>query len=271
MGENRRSVLHSIAIGTVSTVGGCLGRGVSSDSTASILEIKTHYPDFGGYYAVKGTLMDDSERTPVQFEELPSKSQIEVANSIRRTRYLTDQPPQLTKNNQHSEPITYQGSTFNIDISVADVVAKPKHGPDYDSNWREPVTFNARVEDGTLTVTLTNELDYPLDIYHYGRPYFGVLTAINGTTVLLSHEQYDANEYIQTEDVIRAISSHEIERQAKSLSPGNSLRESYALPNDLPDESTIWLSLPIGDESIKMFGNRIRTVTTNISIRNKSN
>jgi hypothetical protein len=263
---DRRSVLRSIAVGTVPAVGGCAESGLHSRSTASVVGIETSYPDFAGHYTVEGTLVDDPERTPVQFEALTPGSRIEVANGISRVLYRTDQPPQLTEDGKHREPITYQGSTFDVGVSVADVFREPEYGPDHDPDWREPVEIDSRVEGGDLAVTLTNELVDPLDVHHYGRPYFGVVTAVNGRPALLDHEQYDTNEFVRTEDVVRASSSSEIAGQTTPLSSGTSLRESYDLPNPLPDESTIWLSVTIGDDSIEMFGNRIRTVAATISI-----
>lgn len=263
---DRRSVLRSIAVGTISAVGGCTGSGRSRGSSASVSEIETRYPDFAGYYAVTGNPVDDPERTPVQFEALSPESRLEVANGISRALYQTDRSPHLTEDDRHREPITYQGSTFDMAVAVADVFDEPEHGPGYDPDWREPVEFDARVEEDELAFTLTNELDDPLEVHHYGRPYFGVLTAVNGTPALLDHEQYDANEFIRTGDVVRAVSSYEIDRRVTPLSPGTSLRESYALPDGLPDESTIWLSVPIGDESTDLFGNRTRRVAATISI-----
>jgi len=248
-------------------VGGCLGRSSSGGSDASVTGIETRYPGLPPTkYDIDGNPVDSVEGTPVEFETLSSSARLEAANAIARTGYVTDESPALLADDTHSKAIAYKGTAYEVEISVADAFRDFKLGPEEDPNWRKPVTVDASVRGTELTVSLTNDLDIPLTVHHYGRPYFGVLLAVGESTTLLGHSHYEENPTILTDGTVRATKPSQRERQTSSLSPESAIEDSYTLPELIPDNSQIWLSLRIGDESIDQFNNRWTTLTAILSL-----
>lgn len=226
--------------------------------------VSTGYVKFYSWYTVRGNLVADPEQ-PTSFAELSPENRVMVASAITRAGYLTYESPQLSTSG--NDPIVaYDGASFDVTVSVADIFREPEHGPEYDPDWTDPVSLDARVLDDTLVLTLTNELDVPLDVHHFGRPYFGVLTAVSETPTLLPHDRYEENEFIRTEPIVHTVGLLELERRAEPLDPGDSLQDGYDLPESLPAESTVWLSLPIRDDDVEMFGDYNPSFTARISL-----
>lgn len=259
-------------------------------STPRVSNVETSYlnPFVRQIWATK-LAVDD----PVAFEDLSEGYQLAVANAITRTEYQSDPRP------EGPEGVRYRGSTFEIRSSVADPAEQPKTpgGPE----WRTPLSLSAAVEDESFVVSVTNELDDPFPVHHYARPspYFSVLTAVSDNPKLLPHDGYDHMEALRTKNVVRVPSdefwARKIRRPGEStdtrsptatedlpsfetvldqleksqvthLDPGQSLRESYGLPSDLPPESTVWLSLPIGDDSTELTDGTTWTFTATITL-----
>lgn len=232
---DRRSVLRAIGIGTGSAVAGCLGSG--SDANASVAAIETSYPTVAGaQYYVHGGPVDDPDEPPVRFESLPPQARLDAANGIVRPWYVTSRSPEIL--DWDRRPVAYRGTPFTVGAGVADGV----HRRDPDA--LELVSIDATVVGSELEVALTNELEDALTVAHYGRPCFGVLTAVSGSTTLLDHELYGTNAAVRTNDVVRTEQFPSRDR-TETIAPGESLRESYRIRESLPDESTVWLSVPI--------------------------
>ncbi len=221
---------------------------------ARVTGVTTAYPSFGARYEIDASSVSEPETEPVAFEDLARESRIEVANGITRAWCLSS-PPAFHDSEHYGAPIRYRGSTFSVRVDDRQPLGyPPRRGPD----WRAPLGFDGRVEDRALTVTATNELDAPLDVNHYGPPYFGVLTAVGDEPVLLPHNGYDPNPFIDTSGVVRAYPASAIDShngyRTETLAPGESLRETYLLPEALPPTSTVRLSVPMFDPTPEVLG-----------------
>lgn len=271
---DRRTYLRSLGVGTVA-VAGCLTGGDrdgsdDGDGTGDDvgLAVQTRYPLFSAaYYSLTGSLAEESDGEPVPFGELPRQARIEVANAVSRDRYVTDGPVSVLDTDVHHDAVSYGGSPVTVAVAVADRFREPEHGPEGDPDWRDPVSVDASVTDGELVVALANELERPLAVHHYGRPYFGVLTAVDDASVHLPHDRYAENEFVREGDVYRTERVRGSSLRSETLSPGEELSETYGLPASVPDGSTVWLSAPIGDESVDLFGNRRTVVAASITVR----
>lgn len=285
---DRRRFLASLAVGSVPAVAGCLGGIRAPDRTAPpaaldsedfpeslcstpsrdhappVSEIETAYPRFASHYVVTARPVADPDRRPVPFERLSPGGRFEVANAVGRGLYLSGRNT-LRYTDPDPDVVSYRGSTFDVDVGVADVFG-PDRGPCYDEDWTDPVGLDAGVEGGELTVTLTNALDARLAVHHYGRPYFGVLTAVGESATVIEHDAYEGNDRIRTDGVVTTERTPEAERETEALTPGGALQESYRLPDALPAESRIWLSVPIGDDSTELFGDRETTMTATVTL-----
>lgn len=265
---NRRGFLQSAAIGTLSTVAGCLYPGAAPSSPASVSEIATGYPLFSAaYYDVTATRVFDPEDAPVAFDDLPGGARLELANAVGRDRYVVGRPPELLSADLHRAVLSYRGSTFEVRIGVGDRFSEPTHGPDGDPDWVEPVDPVANVDGSELTITIANALDTGLAVHHVGRPYLGVIVAVGESPSVLDHDYYVRNEHIDASGVVTTAEDPADAWETQTLSPGGSLRETYVVPDDRPDESTVWFAIPIGDESTELFGNRSTLLTATISLQ----
>lgn len=221
--------------------------------------IALSYPRYrASYYPI--TARRSSADASVDFTELSSAERIEVANAIGRSQYLTADPAVLDAE-RHHETVAYRGDAYDITVAVADRFQEPEHGPRGDSDWRAPITVET-VTDGThCWVRLRNELDQPLPIHHYGRPCFGVLTAVGESAATLDHPAYDENASIHTDGTIRTERIGGERRRTDRLAAGASVTERYALPPSLPENSRVWVSVRIGGESTELLGNQSTSAT----------
>gem|GEM_PF-4423259 len=289
---HRRAYLRSTgaAVGgvAISALGGCLGSGDDGEDSATgdgdgdggtgddatdggraddggedrreTVDVDLSYPKFqAAYYTIEGTPSDAA--AAIEFADLSAESRLEVANAVTQARYVTDAPAVL-EDGAHTEPVGFRGESFSLSVAVADQFREPEHGPDGDPDWRDPVAIRATVGGSELSVAVENRLEQPLPVSHYGRPYFGALIAVNGTSATpLEHEAYSSNPTITTEGILRTGALRSIPDTVDTLAQGESLTETYQLPADLPDVARVWLSAEIGGEAIDLLGNRSTTVT----------
>lgn len=272
---DRRTYLRSLALGSVATVAGCLEGDASGDDSdgstdgpaASVSTVETTYPQFSAsYYSVTASRADEADGETVPFEEIPHRARIEVANGVARDRYVIGESPAVLGEDLHHGAIEYRGTPIGLSVAVADRFQQPEHGPEGDPDWSEPIELDATVSGTALEVTLTNELDRELPIHHYGRPYFGVLVAVGETATTLSHEAYSENEFVETDDPIRTRRVTRAALTTETLSPGDSLAESYGLPETLPDDATVRPSVRGGDDSVDLFGNQQTVLAATLEI-----
>lgn len=262
---DRRRFLQTLAIGTAPALAGCPEEGRSTDSAPTVSSVETSYPLLAGaYYTVTAKSVDDPGEASVAFEDLSAPSRLELANAVSRIRYLSEESRLLVER-YHEGTVAYRNSTFDVRVGVGDDF-DPEHGPKFDPDWTQPVVLAAHASDGELAVSITNDLDAPLAVHHYGRPYFGVLLAVGETAAVLGHDAYRENEHVQTSGTVTTERVTGGAWRTETLSPGESLGESYAIPREHPAESTIWLSMPIGDRSSELFGNANTTVTGTIAL-----
>jgi len=273
---HRRTYLRSVALGAVATVGGCLesgddgGPGGSEGpdaSSASVGGVELHYPQFSpSTYSITGEIADGADEDPIPFADLSHQARVEVANAVARDRYQTGKSPAVLEEDVHLGAVEYRGATVTTTVAVADRFQQPEHGPDGDPDWRDPVAVDASVSGGDLALAVTNELDDSLPVHHYGRPYLGVLIAVGETVATLGHGAYGENEFVRTGDVLRTERVRASEREAEPLSPGESLEASYRLPDRPPEDPSVWLALPIGDDSADLLGNQSTVVAATVTL-----
>lgn len=257
---DRRSFLRCAAFGVVPGTVGCLGRRAPVSRGSSVGNVETSYPRLSAAsYDVDAEPLEPGDSLvnvgggPISFEELSAANRVEVANAIHRGLYWTDDSG-LVSADRHNAVVTYRGSRFALGVGVADRWST-EHGPGNDLDWTDPVDLAVDVAGGELRVALTNELDVDLPVYHFGRPYFGVLVAVAGTTVVLDHDHYEENDLVRTSGIVTTGDVREADRRRAALAPGESLDESYALPDRLPAESKVHVSAWLGGDSIEQFPN----------------
>lgn len=241
----RRSVLRTLGVGAGSAVAGCLvDRGRSA---ASVAAIKTAYPTAAAaQYYVHGEPVDEPDDPPVRFDSLSPQARLEVANGIARPQYVTSRSPEILDLEQPT--VACQGEPFRTSVGITDGVRRR------DPDVVDLVGLEATVSGSELELVLTNELEEPITISHYGRPYFGALVAVNGSTTLLHHDWYEENEAIRTRGTGTEIVSTDrfpSRDRTETLTPGVSLRESYRIRESPPDESVVWLSVPFESDTYR--------------------
>lgn len=258
----RRAALRLIAVGAASVTAGC-PRGSAPIGTPrpdhpGILT----YPDLPpSTYSTDASTVDDFEGTPNEFEALPERIRFIIANAIHRSEYSTATLPKMDDGERSIELVDYRGQTVDVAVGHGDAFTKPEYGPASAGEWRDPVTVDASVSGGELTVTLHTELDRPLNVNHFGRPYFGVLVAVGAPPVVLDHDAYETNEHIRTDGLVRT--EYLVERsETTTIEPGNALHETYGVPEDHSGESLVRISTEVGGESADWLGNRATTVAT---------
>lgn len=276
---HRRTYLEStgsglVALGTLAGVSGCIAGGGPDDGTDTASDgddsteldgdpttLDLRYPEFqAAFYYVEATPAS-SDASAVTFEELSHESRVEVANGVARERYLTASPAVL-EDDAHTGPVEYRGQRFDVSVMVADRFQEPEYGPESGPDWSDPAAIEITAADGELQVELENVLDDPLPVHHAGRPYFGVLTAVGETAVVLEHDAYDTSEHVQEADgILRTDRIPDTARTAETLDPGEALTDRYGIPSDWPEDARIWITARIGDESIDRLGNRSVTAT----------
>lgn len=228
------------------------------DETATTLDLR--YPEFrAAYYAMEaGQAADDA--SPIAFEELSTATQVEVANAVAREEYLTASPAILEEDG-HQHPIAYRGHRFDVAVSVADRFAEPEYGPESGDDWQDPVVIEVAAGDGPLTVALRNVGDEAIPVHHLGRPYFGVLVAVDDAAVPLEHDAYGSNPHVrEVEGLLRSADVAHGDRTTETLAPGEALTERYGIPTERPGDARVWIAARVGGESVDRLGNRRVTV-----------
>lgn len=219
------------------------------------------YPEFGPSYYDVVAEPAGTDAEPVPFADLSADSRLEVASAVARGTYVTDDPVVLDED-LHQQPVDFGSQTFHISVAVADRFAEAQHGPEGDEDWESPVSLETATVDGSFWVRLRNDLDRDLPLQHYGRPYFGALVAVGAEDVAtLSHDLYDQNRFIVTQEPIQTNRVADAQRTAGTLAPGEVVTERYDVPADAPADGRVWCSVSIGDESIDLLGNRRATAT----------
>lgn len=262
----RRTYLRSLALGATVTAG-CLETGSGQEGDASVSDVELRYPQFSAAtYHVSASPVQEFEGEPVPFGECSRQSRIEIANGVARAEYRTGESPAVLEADRHHEVVDYRGTPVSLTVSVADRFQEPEHGPDADPDWEDPIAVDASVAEGELTVELRNGHGEPIPVFHYGRPYLGVLTAVGGTATPLEHQRYEDNEFVRTGDPLRTERVRHSDRQRETLAPGDSLTESYVLPSSLPETATVWFAIPIGDETTDPLGNGRTSLAATITL-----
>lgn len=268
----RRSLLKSAVTGSVAAVAGCQRMDTGTQSSEQRANVTYRYPWFQTNYlttvqrSTKVQPSPETERTPLQFDELPATARFEFANAVHRDGFRSRRGPTLLRDDIDYENVEYRGTVFDIGVGVADRFREPEHGPDGDPEWTDPVAIDPRSTDGELTVTITNELGFEVDFHHEGQPYFGVLTAVGDTSAVLGHDQYEANEFIRTDDIVQTEDVPRDQQDTKTLAAGETVEDSYRIPERLSGEAKIWVPIWLGGESVDVFGNRRTLVSATISI-----
>lgn len=251
---NRRTWLKSCALGSIPLLAGCIGRGSSQHPAATVSRTVTTYPSQPtSTYDVRADVAHPSETDPLEFRDLSEGSRLEIANAIVRGEYWTWRSPTVLQEDLHQEFIEFQGEFFDIGVGVADSFTPPTHGPGTGSGWIPPLAVEATVAGDKLTVEATNELDVPLDLHHVDRPYFGVLTAVGDDVMTLQHDEYETNEHIHTTGIVRSDHVYRHEMQTKTLDPDESISDIYVFPEAISDESIIWFTIPLGEDTLDLF------------------
>lgn len=269
---DRRTFVRSLAVGAVAASAGCLGdRSATGTPTATSDEsVEFHYPHFPPtYYSTRAERAtdsgSDSDATPREFASLSADARLEFAIAVHRDRYVSGRSP-LLHEELDRRPVDYRGRTFDVGVSVVDAFQEAEHGPEADPNWVHPVAVEYEVGDGELSLSITNRLDVDLPYHHLGRPHFGVVTAVADSVTVLDHERYGDNEFVTTDELVRTEDVYFSQRTTTTLAPGDSLRETYRIPDGLSGEATVPLPLWLGDESIVAFGNRRTLVNARLSV-----
>lgn len=258
----RRPVLATTGLALSFPLAGCLATapGGGARELASDATVETEYPTFSTYYFMRvGTDVQVlPEGTPIHYEDLTHPGKIAFINSLIRDGYYLDG---TTARRLNRNAIEYQGELFAVSVGVADMFTPPEHGPEGDENWREPVDFGAVIDisEDTLTISIMNVMDTTLAIHHSGEPYFGVLAAVGESTSHLDHPKYQENDAITTWTVARM--TEKPGGEVEHLEPTGVLSETYELPPAFSTPNTVWLSVPIGDDSTDRLGNRKRRVS----------
>lgn len=258
----RRRALRLLATGVASAIAGC---------PSGNAEVGTPRPDRPGIvtypeipptvYIARASTVEKPENTPKEFETLPKRVRLEVANAIHRDEYTTAKPPEISGMEGSVKLVDYRGQTFDLGVAHGDGPRKPEYGPASASAWEDPVRIDASISGGELTVALHNELEQPIAVNHFGRPYFGVLVAVGTLPVVLDHIAYETNDQIRTDDLVQT-EDHVDRPETKRLASGNVLRETYGVPKNLSGESLVRISTEIGGESADWLGNRATKVAT---------
>lgn len=266
---DRRTFVRTLTLGTVPASAGCFGGSTTSGTPSATPDdsVGFRYPFFPPtYYFTRAERVTEPERTSHEFADLPDPARLEFANAVHREQYRSGRAPALLDDDLDQPFVAYRGATFDVSVGVADAFRKAEHGPDADPNWVDPVEVTASVTSEELSLAITNELDVDLAYHHLGRPYFGIVAAVSDEVTVLDHERYEANEFVTTNDFVRTEDVQRDERTAEMLSPGESLQETYRVPDDRPGAATVLLPLWLGDESIDAFGNEQTLVNVRLSV-----
>lgn len=279
---HRRTYLRSLGPAALAATAGCLeGDDPPGDAgdpedepdgdgpiaTGDDLQVETAWPEFAAaYYSIGASPADDPDEEPVPLADLPRQARVEVANAVSRPRYLTSDSPTVLDRDAHQDVVDYRGTPVSIAVAVADRFGEPEHGPEGDPDWRPPVAVEASAADGQLSLSARNQLDEPLAVHHYGRPYFGVLTAVAEDAVPLQHERYADNEHVRAGDPPRTDRVRHAEYRTETLDPDEALVETYGIPDEAGAGAAVWFEVPVGDESVDRLGNRRVSVAASASL-----
>lgn len=261
----RRTALRTIAAGAISVTAGCSSGNADRQTPRPRRPGVLNYPRLPPCaYSCHVDSVDTPEGTPTEFEALGELARLELANTVHRGICRTSESPAVL-DLPSDDLVDYRGRTFEIGVAVSDFCGETEHGPQGEGEWHDPVTIAGTVSDGELTVELGNELDQPLDVHHFGRPYFGVLVAVGQQSTVLDHDAYETNEHVSTDGLVRT--EYLVERkETTTVAPGDALRETYDVPEDLSGESIVRVSMKVGDESVDRLGNEATFVVTRLDL-----
>lgn len=265
---DRRTVLTSVGASLSITGAGCLSR--SNGSTGendgreesgyfnlehalspdraqnTVTEITTGHSDLGKFSTrIRGFIADEPLDEPHNLEEFDSAIQREAVLAITRSAYHGMKGSQFAL---HADDIP-NPLFLNFGGKVIHIRSSTGHPAYLDLDFVINLELDATLDDGALTLTATNEDDEPYEIWHYGRPKFGVLLAWDGEPHLLGHDRYEENEEISTQDETFVVDSPQ--RSQTELESDESVTETYIVPEGIEGKASIWLTLPFyrDDES----------------------
>lgn len=252
---NRRAYLRAVtAVGAIGISAGCLGDGDDQEATGSPATLT--YPLFPPtVYDLSSERVSDPDGTPTPFADLSSEARLELATVVHRGVIRSGNPQALR--DEEVGYVQYRDAVWGASGGVGDAFTQPEHGPEGDPDWEDPAPVRTSVDDGELTVTLSNALETDLPVHFPAPPAFGVLVAVGESAAVLDHDGYADSDHVRTDGIVRAQPGRPSEYdETRQLSPGESLSETYAVPDDLTGEATVRTSIWIGDDSFDMLGNR---------------
>ncbi|OVE84458.1 twin-arginine translocation signal domain-containing protein [Natronolimnobius baerhuensis] len=234
---DRRSFLGSAAVGAAGMLAGCLSAGVTVTSA------ETSYPSAAGaVYQLRSELTDESQESSVSFESLSREQRLEVANAIHRGEYLLAESPAISADDVSS--VDYRDQTFTVSYGISDGIGYGQNPDTLDF-----VTFDATATGTELECSMTNSHSAPLEVFHTGRPYFGVGVAVGETVTLLAHDRYVENDTIEIYPITRQPPHPPRERTA-TIEPGDSLTESYIIGDSVPGDAVVYVSTLIRNDAL---------------------
>ena len=261
---NRRTLLRTAAAGITPISSACLSavpflgeppvsfdleHALEPDQTREIVRtIEPGHRKTGIHYGfLRSSSTDDDHGLP-GFSDLDSTIQREMLIAVTREAYFGVDGERFAFDTVE-EPnaiINYGGELFRILKEIGN------GGNGIDVDFRLPFSLDAVLESGRLTLTVTNEGEEARSVIHFDRPYFGVLLAWDGEAHLLGHERYVDNPAIATEGgAIRMLHGFLAEeRSLAELAPGESIEETYFVPEGIDDEATVWFDVPIDADPI---------------------
>lgn len=252
-------------------------------------------------HPLSATKMDVDD--PVAFEDLSDDYQVVVANGIIRSGYPLDHNYSLDAEAVRYEGSTFSigvasvwpsppektpgGAGWQEPLSLSASVEDESFVVSVTNEMDEPIPVHHYERPSPYFSILVAVSDDPKLLSHDGYEHMKALRTEDVVRIpsvqfwmrkLRDAEQSTATQPPATDSESPSTDTEDLpssetllERRRKSqithLEPGESLRESYGLPSELPPESTVWFSLPIGDESTDVTGGREWTFTATITLR----
>ena len=261
---NRRTLLRTAAAGVVPFSSACLSAvpflgepPVSFDlehalepdpSRETVTAIESGHKETGIHHGYLTSYSTDDDHGLPRFSDLDSTIQREMLIAVTRGAYFGMDGERFAFDHvdESNAIINYGGELFRIATAVGG------GGNGIDLDFRLPFTLDATLESGRLTLTVTNEGEEARSIIHFDRPYFGVLLAWDGEAHLLGHERYVDNPAIATNGGAVRMRHRPLadERILAELAPGESIEETYLVPEGIDEAATVWLDVTIDADPV---------------------
>lgn len=263
---NRRALLRAVGAGSAVTVAGCLSDAsspISNDSSeddgplpdedvessgddrVSVDPLAPHDGRMPTYGVTVDRVDVPPDDAPYAIDDLEPDARREFAAAVATGRYEAETAA-ITGSDAYLEPIAYGEYAFE---AVTDVGTDQRG----DDDWTDPVALQVSLDGKNLTVALRNVATEAIDVTVLGGPTFGPLLAqTDEVRVPLEHSEYADIDAITVDDGLIYADYSELRnrRESVTLSPDETLEDTYQVPGKTPSGAEVWLLVSYTGEEI---------------------